>query len=99
MNRCFENSPAFQRWVPIKRVLEVPWTAEAWRLIGASSVPKGTSAFSSHDFPSVKTLGYFQGALIPAIYETARGVVDCQLAMNQGKIIAGNSVLARALAQ
>src|SRR5882762_3771798 len=35
-------------------------TAEPCLIDGASVVPKGTGVFLSTDFPSVKTLGYFQ---------------------------------------
>jgi hypothetical protein len=57
------NSPAFQRWVSIRRVLEVPsGTTGPWKFVGASFVPEGTPTFSSPHFPSVKTLGYFQEA-------------------------------------
>jgi hypothetical protein len=58
-----ENSPAFQRWVSIGRIPEVPsGTAGPWTFVGASFVPEGTPTFSSPHFPSVETLGYFQEA-------------------------------------
>jgi hypothetical protein len=60
MNRYSENSPAFQRWVSIKRIPEVPsGTTGPWKFVGASFVPDGTQHFHRLIFPALKRWAIF----------------------------------------
>jgi hypothetical protein len=60
MNRCSENSPAFQRWVSIKRIPEVPsGTAERWKLLALLSSLKGLRYFCAMILPALKRWAIF----------------------------------------
>jgi hypothetical protein len=58
---CLEIAQRFNAGFRLGELPEVPsGTADPRLFGGASFVPEGTLVFLCHDFPSVKTLGYFR---------------------------------------